>query len=164
LENVPNILAHKYFGRILADLAESGYDARWKVISAGELGAIHRRDRLWIVAHSNGERGTGRSEMESRQEEDGAAIKGRIEDKTPDYWSERRERVIEETLQMFTGFSWCKDIRRIEDLRNRPDISEPLLYRTDNGLANRVDRLKAIGNGQVPIVFKTAWNILTHQP
>jgi hypothetical protein len=29
-------------------------------------------------------------------------------------------------------------------------------------VANRVDRLRAIGNGQVPIVAATAWRILTH--
>jgi hypothetical protein len=28
-------------------------------------------------------------------------------------------------------------------------------------VANRVDRLRAIGNGQVPIVAATAWRILT---
>jgi DNA (cytosine-5)-methyltransferase 1 len=32
--------------------------------------------------------------------------------------------------------------------------------RVANGVAHRVDRLKAIGNGQVPIVAATAWNIL----
>lgn len=41
-----------YFGTILGDLAESGYDAQWRVLSAAELGAPHRRDRLWIVAHN----------------------------------------------------------------------------------------------------------------
>lgn len=30
----------------------------------------------------------------------------------------------------------------------------------DDGMAYRVDRLKAIGNGQVPIVAATAWNLL----
>jgi hypothetical protein len=28
-------------------------------------------------------------------------------------------------------------------------------------VANRVDRLKAIGNGQVPIVVKTVWELLS---
>jgi len=30
-----------------------------------------------------------------------------------------------------------------------------------HGVANRVDRLKAIGNGQVPEVVRTAWEVLT---
>jgi hypothetical protein len=38
------------------ELAESGFDAKWRVLSAAEVGAPHKRDRLWIVAHSTGER------------------------------------------------------------------------------------------------------------
>jgi len=52
LENVPGLLSSGYFGRIVQDLAESGYDCRWRILSAAELGAPHKRDRLWIVAHA----------------------------------------------------------------------------------------------------------------
>jgi DNA (cytosine-5)-methyltransferase 1 len=37
---------------------------------------------------------------------------------------------------------------------------EPELGRVANGVADRVDRLKAIGNGQVPLVAATAFRIL----
>jgi DNA (cytosine-5)-methyltransferase 1 len=40
--------------------------------------------------------------------------------------------------------------------------SEPNVGRVANGVAARVDRLKAIGNGQVPLCAATAWNILTN--
>jgi len=50
LENVPGLLIGGYFGTILADLAESGYDVRWRILSAAELGAPHKRDRLWMLA------------------------------------------------------------------------------------------------------------------
>jgi DNA (cytosine-5)-methyltransferase 1 len=53
LENVPGLLASGYFGTVLADLAECGYDVRWKVLSAAEVGARHLRKRLWIVAYAN---------------------------------------------------------------------------------------------------------------
>jgi DNA (cytosine-5)-methyltransferase 1 len=39
-------------------------------------------------------------------------------------------------------------------------ISEPKLGRVAHGVANRLDRLRALGNGQVPRVVKLAWNIL----
>lgn len=52
LENVPGLLAHEYFGTILGDLAESGYDAVWDTFTAAEVGASHRRDRLFILAYS----------------------------------------------------------------------------------------------------------------
>lgn len=59
LENVPGLLSSGYFGTILGDLAESGYDARWRVLSAAELGAPHKRDRLWIVATDSAQSGRG---------------------------------------------------------------------------------------------------------
>ena len=37
---------------------------------------------------------------------------------------------------------------------------EPNVGRVVNGMASRVDRLKAIGNGQVPLCAATAWRIL----
>lgn len=54
LENVPNLLAHGYYGTILGELAESGYRVRWDCIPAAACSAPHRRDRLWIVAHRDG--------------------------------------------------------------------------------------------------------------
>lgn len=52
LENVPDLLNKEYFGEILWTLSEAGYNAEWKVISASEVGARHRRARLWIVGYS----------------------------------------------------------------------------------------------------------------
>jgi len=61
LENVPGLLSSmdhsadepvSYFGTILGDLAESGYDCRWDCISAAAVGAPHKRSRLWVVAQS----------------------------------------------------------------------------------------------------------------
>ena len=46
------IVLPSYFGRVLGDLAESGYDCRWKVLSAAEVGGSHKRDRVWIAAYS----------------------------------------------------------------------------------------------------------------
>lgn len=68
-ENVPGVLtadSGRYFGRILRDLAESGYDAAWRVLRAADVGAPHLRQRLFLVAHasrSEPERGRGPGEM-----------------------------------------------------------------------------------------------------
>ena len=57
MENVANLLSGPsekrggWFGRILGDLAECGYDAEWENIPASALGAPHRRERVWLVAH-----------------------------------------------------------------------------------------------------------------
>ena len=39
--------------------------------------------------------------------------------------------------------------------------AEPDVRRVAHGVANRVDRLKALGNGQVSLVAATAWHLLT---
>lgn len=59
VENVANLLSGPsekrggWFGRVLGDLAECGYDAEWRNIPAGLLGARHLRTRVWLVAYSN---------------------------------------------------------------------------------------------------------------
>lgn len=53
-ENVRGLLSSGYFGKIIEDLAESGYRIRWRILSAAEVGAPHRRERLWIVATNAG--------------------------------------------------------------------------------------------------------------
>lgn len=55
LENVPALITSGYFGRIIGDLSEIGYDCRWTVISAADVGAPHTRKRLWILCwNTNG--------------------------------------------------------------------------------------------------------------
>lgn len=48
-----------WFGRILGDLAECGYDAEWRNIPAWLVGLPHGRERVWIVAYPQQERRTG---------------------------------------------------------------------------------------------------------
>ena len=58
-ENVPGLFVSNrgaFFNRVLSDNSESGYAAEWQVISAKDVGAPHRRERVWIVAYSAGER------------------------------------------------------------------------------------------------------------
>ena len=50
VENVAALLS-RGLGDVLGDLAALGYDAEWHCIPASAIGAPHRRDRVWIVAH-----------------------------------------------------------------------------------------------------------------
>ncbi len=54
------MLLRRGFGVILKDLAASGFNAEWRVFSASEFGAPHRRERLYIVANSNEKHGQAR--------------------------------------------------------------------------------------------------------
>ena len=58
-ENVPGLLsseAGRFFGRVLRDLAALGFNAEWFVLPASAVGAPHRRDRVFIVAHADSKR------------------------------------------------------------------------------------------------------------
>ena len=54
LENVPGLIPKPYYRRILGDLVEAGFDIEQDCISAKEIGANHKRERLWFVAHAHG--------------------------------------------------------------------------------------------------------------
>jgi len=51
VENVSALLG-RGLDRVLGDLATLRYDAEWHCIPASAVGAPHRRDRLWLVAHA----------------------------------------------------------------------------------------------------------------
>jgi DNA (cytosine-5)-methyltransferase 1 len=50
LENVRGHLSLG-FKEVLADLTQIGYDARWQVVRASDVGAPHQRARLFVVAY-----------------------------------------------------------------------------------------------------------------
>jgi DNA (cytosine-5)-methyltransferase 1 len=52
LENVRGHLTLG-FKEVLQDLAEIGYDASWAIVRASDVGAPHRRERLFIIAKSS---------------------------------------------------------------------------------------------------------------
>ena len=56
LENVPGILRF-YWDNIRPKLREMGYEVEEGLFAASEVGASHRRERLFILAHANGGRG-----------------------------------------------------------------------------------------------------------
>jgi DNA (cytosine-5)-methyltransferase 1 len=136
LENVPNLLSYRYFGTILRTLADSGYDARWCVLSAASLGAPHKRNRLWILAENK------RDQI----------------DYTNGVGLPRREK---------GEFRWKQESQpwqnngSITDICERFDIPSPLISGMGNGMADRVERTRATGNGQVPSVVQAAWTLLS---
>lgn len=52
VENSPALIT-RGLGTVIGDLAALGYDFRWTVLGAADVGAPHQRDRLWIVAHAS---------------------------------------------------------------------------------------------------------------
>lgn len=57
-ENTPGLFARvnqRYFKRVLTDLAALGYSVGWGIWGACDVGAPHRRDRVFIVAYADGD-------------------------------------------------------------------------------------------------------------
>ena len=249
-ENVSGLLNSGYFPEILGSLAEAGYDARWIVLGADDVGAPHRRKRLWILAYPPGELSYGshdnaRVKLE-REKTSKSGNSGWTRDvaypnnqrshgiKSDDSLSkvERREPSIrsedrfiskmgspdhkgsgdvadskhlgqpsaeitgsivagsdsgasrtettgepprrgEQYAHVADSFSERGRLRETdrkdaENVGQSPRRSEhgywntePDVGRVAHGVASRVDRLKAIGNGQVPLVAATAWKLLS---
>ena len=55
VENSP-MLVGRGLARVISDLTALGYDCRWGVLGADDVGAPHERKRLWLVAKSQCER------------------------------------------------------------------------------------------------------------
>jgi DNA (cytosine-5)-methyltransferase 1 len=55
IENV-SAITQRGLDIVLADLAEAGYDAEWFTLSASDVGAWHRRERIFIFAYSTSKR------------------------------------------------------------------------------------------------------------
>lgn len=145
VENSP-MLVSRGFGRVLGDLAALRYDAVWGVFSAADVGAQHLRERIWILAHSMQER-ERRKPWKIEIEEDASdanqmrrQMGGRIRGRSAETQSGIRD----------CGNGVCGDWKEA-------DFS---LLGEDNVMAGAVDRINAIGNGQVPAVAELAWKTL----
>lgn len=161
LENVPNVFNHKYIQRIFGDLAESGYCVRYRPLSAADVGAIHPRKRQWFLAADYSRVGCNRGSFK------GQGIQGYQtcnENKSgitnSNCFSERDKGMCEKKVSRKQGLSGWEGIRSLSDLRGRPDIPQPLICRMDVRTSRGVDRIRAIGNMQVPKVVATAWKLL----
>ncbi len=133
VENSP-LLVGRGLAVVISDLAKMGFDAEWCCLSASDLGATHQRDRIWIVAYPEGKHGIAWSGMVQSK-------KGRAQ-------------IQPGGLPRPSAFTqwWGRD--------SWPE-RKPKLCRVADEVAHGVDRLEALGNGQVPGVAATAFSMLT---
>ena len=167
LENVRNLLSHQNgetFQETLFQIAKAGYDAEWAVIPASDLGACHRRERIWIIAYaSEAERwsqcskGRGEEGVERLQEwkKDTSGFAESSQTNTSNTNNEglqgqRTEYELSESSGQGTT-TWLHSGAMLSP-EWRSYLSKPVLCRGDDGLSNRVDRLKQLGNSIVPQV------------
>lgn len=170
MENSP-MLTSRGLGTVLGDLAESGYNAAWLVLGADDMGAPHVRKRIWILAldsNTDSVQCPECGQQHKRAEELAGSSMDRLEagPEMANSSFSQRKRVDSKPLQYKSAHSRLGDSGSVGKTRH-PWQTEPAVGRVADGVAHRVDRLKAIGNGQVPLVaataFETLKNILLHE-
>lgn len=155
VENSP-MLTSRGLWRVLGDLAAMGYDARWCVLGAVQTGAPHKRERIWIRAELANTCFNGRNPCrpcDAKESTGGRELGGGSISQNhvahPDGTQRQGGRLSSGTQAEHTNFGqsgWWK--------------TEPDVGRVANGVASGMDRLKATGNGQVPVVAALAWETL----
>ena len=147
-ENVRGLLhseSGRFFGSILGDLADLGYRVGWGVWGASDVGALHQRERVFIVAYSE----------DQRHERAGAARDGR--DRPSDGGQDvayaggaRSAARLSGSQPGEEGFAGVANDSSCEGPGGDLWRSEPDVGRVAHGVPSRVDRLRALGNAVVP--------------
>lgn len=148
LENVSAILSNG-LGTVLGDLAARGYDCRWCCLRASDVGAPHQRDRWWCLAYAVSP-GKWWDTRESQVKENDLPA-GESTRLTPRTYKESKRET--ERSKGFKSWGIYHENRGWWTV-------EPHLGRVAHGVASRVDRLKALGNGQVALQAALAWTLL----
>jgi len=160
---------------VLFDLESEGYETQSFVIPACSIGGIHRRDRVWIVANSYDSRWSARghhvkkgqilSDKKRKLEENkqagngwkcGTSSNGNPSNLANSFSARLqgsfRDRQAGEKRQSFRYSSKQGDFRRFRRDQTEPiriPVEPPVCHR-DDGISNRLARLKALGNAVVP--------------
>lgn len=173
LENVQGIRT-RGLDTVIEELTKAGYDCRWTMLSAAEVGAPHKRERWFLLAKSTSERWQG------QLRESGIAVGGRGEmqgEGSSQAGSLGRCSDVGSTLananrtRLEVGLSECgNDAKELpsaiggggsngESFR-RDWPTDAGILRVSHGTKHRVERIRAIGGGVVPAQVEKAFKIL----
>lgn len=149
------------FDEVQTDLEAQGYEITPVILPACAIGAWHRRDRIWFIAHSiNGTNSTERNtegETERIQGECGQArftrqFVGADSSLYTNDRSQRNQRSKPSEIPKLRGIQRSEDGRIYANIEGRPDLSTPVLCRSYDGIPSGMDRVAAYGNAIVPQV------------
>ncbi|MHA1540045.1 MAG: DNA cytosine methyltransferase [Alphaproteobacteria bacterium] len=177
------------FEQVHDDLSAMGYTVKTGLFTAEEVGAPHKRERLFILAHRPvvgcdsrsdylGERHLCENfvrEHSENQPQRQERISGTCTDcqdvanseelicKLGNSYSqglERRQRNLCNSAYKLS--TWPPSPSEHDQWEKVPPNLKPAIHRMADGLANRVDRIRACGNGVVPLAAAYAWRALTN--
>jgi DNA (cytosine-5)-methyltransferase 1 len=165
VENVSALLS-RGLADVLGDLAEIGFDAEWHCIPASTVGAPHRRDRVWIIAHARSEQHEGDSDAErwapSTELFTANPVSGELRHESGRRdgagWSgetiasyDGTQGIVANTTRQLLDWSGEAGPRRGRQFANGDWwLAEPNVGRVAHGVPARLDRLKGLGNAVVP--------------
>lgn len=147
-ENVAGILTDPAIILIYEALESIGYETSAPLLlGSHHCGNIHKRERVWIFAKS---KSIGQHRRPPQKRGGEWTFSEPAEQKRP--------AVRDET----TGYA-VREISSIEQLLADKTIPQPMLCGVGNEFPDWRQQLKAIGNGQDPIVMATAYKILSEE-
>lgn len=179
-ENTPGLFARqnqRFFRRVLDNLTALGYRVGWGIWGACNVGAPHKRDRVFLVANAHGERrnifkqnGNAISKTLGEQENQAETLigAGASSREIPYSNGDPTRRLSVGEAQTHSVFGELCDAvsdtdgerklqpKRIEQNERRRTCDgswwevEPDVGRVAHGVPARVDRLRCLGNAVVP--------------
>jgi len=153
-ENVRNLLSHsegETFQKVLQEIAKAGFDVEWSVIPAKDVGACHRRERLWFIAYpSSVNKDRTESTFQAGRNTSTSSTSASTNTDSERLQGLRAKHQLREGSQEETP-CWSSQPYTL-DPDWRGYLSQPTIRRGDDGFSNRVDRLKCLGNSIVPQV------------
>lgn len=157
IENVSN-LRSKGLGQIIKDLWEIGYDCEWHILSASNIGAVHPRERTWIIAYPDSAVLWEQSRWGQWKKWKSSPFSGIV--------SEEREAKATDplgTLRLWESFAskekssrwWTTTSSSLSDWPK----TQPPVCGMDDGLSGGLDkdrrvRIKQLGNSVVPQIVE----------
>lgn len=188
LENVPAITKRGGI-QVVGCLAQMGYDCRWCCISAASVGALHRRERWFLLANAKSEQDRGiftrrfQPDIGTKCADVAHAMPSRLS-----FGSTNQSQ--NESIEYMRGISppnICDTMRQPSEQADQGAIADaperdargrhPRQYwptgtvehwqetvsamgKCSDGVSDRVARLRALGNAVVPIQVETAFKML----
>lgn len=152
-ENVRGLLNSNAIVSIFTTLEKLGYDCKPPLLlGSSDCGNIHQRKRLWIYGELPNITNTASERCKLWLEyADTKTSTKTYRQQAPDDVARQAD---------FRGSQRKHQIRQYADFFSGEHIPQPLLCRVDNKSTHWLQRLKAIGNGQDPVVMATAFMLL----
>ncbi len=154
LENVPAIRTRGLL-EVIREFTEMGYDCRWTCLSAASVGAPHKRERWFLLAHANG------SSLQKQQRWcAGARWEGKIQ---PSIYVENgsNPNTDSQSKGIRQPSKWNQDSEFLWTLESDNwDDNAQFFLRVDNGVRDRPHQVKCLGNSVVPMQVREAFKKL----